>query len=343
MEILALDIGGANLKAADGRGFAISRYFPLWKTPDLLAEALANLLRESPRSERLAVTMTGELADSFQTKTEGVRAILDAVEQAAAGRETKVYLTNGSLVVLQGAREQPLLAAASNWHALARFAGRFAAEGNGLLIDIGSTTSDIIPLLEGWPDARGLTDPERMVRGELVYTGVTRSPLCAVARDVPWRGERCPLAHELFATTWDAYLILGELPEEPQSLHTADGRPATKRAAHDRLARAICADREMFDERDALAAAQSIAATHRSLLVTAVKGVLQRMDGPPATVIVSGQGEFLARQLIDDLQLHAKVVSLSAMLGPQISQAATAHALAVLAREAWEQKDVERR
>ena len=342
MNVLALDIGGANLKAADGRGFAMSRYFPLWKTPELLAQALADLLRACPPSERLAVTMTGELADCFQTKAEGVRAILKAVEQAAEGRETEVYLVDGSLVSMQDARETPLLAAASNWHALARFAGRFAAEGNGLLIDIGSTTSDIIPIVNGCPATNGWTDPERMVNGELVYTGVVRSPVCAVARDVPWRDGRCPLAHELFATTWDVYLILGDLPEEPHNLHTADGRPATKSAARDRLARAICADREVFDDRDGLTAAKSISAAQRDLLTTALRSVLQRMNAPPATVIVSGQGEFLARRLIDDLQLATKVVSLSSALGPLVSQAATAHALAVLAREVWERKDVER-
>jgi hypothetical protein len=285
--------------------------------------------------------MTGELADCFQTKTEGVRAILDAVEEAFEGREIRVYLTNGTLALPQDARVRPMLAAASNWHALARFTGRFAAQENGLLIDIGSTTSDIIPLKNGWPVARGLTDPERMASGELVYTGVTRSPVCAVARDVPWRGERCPLAHELFATMWDVYLMLGDLPEEPQSLHTADGRPATKTAAHDRLARAICADREMFDDRDAMTAAESIAAAQRSLLNAALQRVLQRMEMQPATIITSGQGEFLARRLIEEPQLRGKVVSVSCELGPQVSQAATAHALAVLAREAWERKDVE--
>jgi probable H4MPT-linked C1 transfer pathway protein len=340
MDILALDIGGANLKAADGRGFALSRYFPLWKTPDLLADALSKVLVDAPAATHLAVTMTGELADCFQTKAEGVRAILDAVEAAAKGRETCVYLCDGALVSPQEARERYLLAAASNWHALAKFAGRFAPQANGLLIDIGSTTTDIMPLNGGKPVARGATDPERMVTGELVYTGVMRSPLCAVARDIPWRGQRCPLAHELFATTWDVYLTLGDLPEEPSSNHTADGRPATKAAAHDRLARAICADREMFEEHDALAAAKSVASAQLDLLKTSVAQVLHAMKGPPATVVLSGQGEFLAQRLLKEANLSARVISLTAELGPLVSQAATAHALAVLARDIWLRKDV---
>lgn len=341
MGILSLDIGGANLKAADGRGFALSHYFPLWKTPELLADAIGGVLRDSPAATHLAVTMTGELADCFQTKAEGVRAILGAVQRAAAGRKIFVYLTDGTFVSPSLASDRYMLTAASNWHALASFAGHFVREGNGLLIDIGSTTTDIIPLQDGKPVACGTTDPERLVSGELVYTGVARSPVCAVARDIPWHGRRCPLVHEVFSTTWDAYLVLGNLPEQPESTHTADGRPATKVHARNRLARAICADREMFDDRDALAAAEAIAFEQRKLLRTALTAVLHRMDGTPTTVIISGQGEFLARRVLEELQLRAEVVSLVAELGPTVSQAAPAHALAVLLRERLDRKDLE--
>ncbi|HVX61542.1 MAG TPA: hydantoinase/oxoprolinase family protein [Pirellulales bacterium] len=332
---LALDVGGAHLKAADGLGFAASQYFPLWQKPDALAGALAALIAQSPPADRLAVTMTGELADCFATKAEGVAAILAATENAAGGRKICVYLVDGSYVAPHQALEQPLLAAASNWRALAQFAARYAPEGSGLLIDIGSTTCDLIPLVDGRPCATGHTDPERLAAGELVYTGVTRSPVCAVASALPWRGKQVPTAQELFATTWDAYLTMGELPEEPDSRHTADGRPATKQAARDRLARSICADRQMFDDADALAAATAIARAQSARLALAAQGVVRRLPSAPETIIVSGQGEFLARQLLQRMRLQARVVSLNDELGADLSRAAPAHALAALAREAY--------
>ncbi len=333
---LALDIGGANLKAADGCGFAASHYFPLWQQPGELADALRRLIAESPPADRLAVTMTGELADCFATKAEGVKAILAAVREAAPSRDVLVYLVDGSLVSPERALDEPLLAAASNWHALAKFAGRHAPQGSGVLIDIGSTTCDIIPLIDGRPVAQGRTDPERLAAGELVYTGVMRSPVCAVIAALPWRGKPTPTAQELFATTWDAYLTLGDVPEEPESRHTADGRPATVAAARDRLARSICADREMFDDADAQAAATAIVQAQLAALEVAAQGVLRRLPSPVETVIISGQGEFLARRLADRLKLPARVVSLNDELGPQLSRAAPAHALAVLARETLE-------
>ncbi len=333
MKWLALDIGGANLKAADGEKFAFIQPFPMWKLHDQLTEALRALIAQLPKVDHLAVTMTGELADCFNTKSEGVAYILNALQAAAGGRHTRVYLTSGMLVTVMVALRQPLLAASSNWHALARFASRFVGDGCGLLIDIGSTTTDVIPLIDGQPVTMGRTDPLRLSNGELIYTGVERSPVCAIASWIPWRGKKCPLAQELFATTWDVYLTLGDLPEEPHSTHTADHRPATKEAARDRLARAICADREMFTEEDARIAAEAVASAQLKKIVSLAKNVTERLPDKPHTVVISGRGEFLARRLVAELGIEAKIISLSGELGPELSTCAAAYALGVLAQE----------
>ncbi len=211
---------------------------------------------------------------------------------AADKRHTRVYLTNGTLVSPQVVLRQPLLAAASNWHALARFAGRYVKKGCGLLIDIGTTTCDIIPLVDGQPVTLGRTDPTRLVNGELIYTGVQRSPVCAVLRGVVWRGKKCPVAHEVFATMWDVYLLLGDLREEPESMHAADRRPATKEFAHNRLARDDLHDREMFNEADALAAAQNIARTQLNRIATVAHYVMSRLQSPPTKVVISAAASF---------------------------------------------------
>ena len=332
MSWLALDIGGANLKIADGVGYAVSREFPLWQRPGELSAELTEMIALAPPAERIAVTMTGELADCFATKAEGVGVILDAVEQAAAAREVLVYLCGGKFVTPLAARAEALLAAASNWHALAAFAGRYCV-GWGLLVDVGSTTTDIIPLSSNGPQAVGQTDPERLVTGELVYTGVERSPLCGIVRNVPWRGEQCAVAQELFATAADAYLVLGELEEDVQNTNTADGRPRTKAHAHARLARSICADTTMFSWDDARRAAAAVRDAQLALLESAARRVLGRLEVSPQTVVLAGHGEFVARILLERLDYAGPVISLTDELEPQISRCATAHALAVLASE----------
>ena len=333
MKWLALDIGGANIKTADGERFCAVHHFRMWESPQQLADVLRAMIAQVPKVDHLAATMTGELADCFATKAEGVHFILQALTAAADGRHTRIYLTNGFLVTPQIALRQPLLAAASNWHALASFAGRYATRGAAVLIDIGSTTCDIIPLFDGTPIATGKTDPERLINGELVYTGAERSPICALLREAVWRGQACSVAQEVFATTWDAYLMLGELPDEPQQTHTADGKPATRAAARDRLARMICCDRTMFDEDDAREMAAAVAVAQLQLITEALGKVIFRLPAAPGTIIISGRGEFIARRAIQTMQLPAAVVSLTSQLGSDISKCATAHALAVLAKE----------
>lgn len=334
MNWLALDIGGANLKAADGKGFAESYAFALWREPNRLAQELRTIIAEAPPCDHLAVTMTGELADCFESKALGVQHILKAVSAASDGRHTRVYLTDGMLVSPQVAMMKPLLAAASNWHALARFCGRFARTGSALLIDIGSTTSDIIPMVDSQPVTIGRTDTERLLSRELVYTGVERSPISGLVHEVPYRGQTCPIALEFFATTRDVWTILGELPEDPGEKRTADGRPATKAAARARMGRLICADDEAFNHRDVAIMAEAVAEVQTNLIAEAVKLVLTRLPAPPTGMILSGHGEFLTRRVLDALQLSPSLISLARELGPRISRCAPAHALAVLAREA---------
>ncbi len=333
MKWLALDIGGANIKAADGEQFAVSQPFPMWEDSRHLVDVLRTLIALVPRATHIAATMTGELADCFSTKAQGVEFILNALNVAADGRHTRVYLTNGRLVSLQAALRQPLLASASNWHALASFAGRYVADGSGLVMDVGSTTCDLIPLVDGQPVTIGKTDTNRMINGELIYTGVQRTPVCAITQLVPWRGRKCPLAHEVFATMWDVYLTLDALPEDPSRKDTADRRPATKEFAHDRLARAICADREVFTDADARAIAEALADAQIKKIASIITQLVARLQQPPHTVVISGQGEFLARAVLERAKIKTSIVSLTRELGPELSSCGPAHALAVLAKE----------
>jgi probable H4MPT-linked C1 transfer pathway protein len=336
MAWLALDVGGANLKSADGRGFAASRPFAIWKAPGELAGELAELIAVGPSCDAIAATMTGELADCFETKSEGVRAIVDALATVAGRRPLAIYTTDGEFVSPAAAREQPLAAAASNWHALAAYCSRLTHGRPGLLIDVGSTTVDVIPLGKDGPATTGRCDPQRLLLGELIYTGVERTPVSAIVRTLPWRGDDYPIASELFATAADAYVMLGEAPEEPQNHDSADGRPRTKAAARARLARMICADSGTFTEGDALSAAAVVREAQLSTLAAAASRVLARMPAQPRTIILSGHGEFLGAALVSRFvwgETRPEVLSLNKALGPRVSRCAPAHALAVLADE----------
>jgi probable H4MPT-linked C1 transfer pathway protein len=328
--VLGLDIGGANLKAATADKRAISVPFALWKQPDKLPAALAELVAKFPDAEELAVTMTGELCDCFETKREGVHAIIKAVRFASAARRIRVWSTDGVFLDSEQAKSNHLKVAAANWHALAMFAGSYAPHHGGLLLDIGSTTTDIIPLNHGVPSTYGQTDYDRLQMRELVYLGVRRTPVCAVFTE--------QVCAELFATTQDVYTILGLLPEDAADCDTADGRPSTVEYALARLARMLGADREMLSDDQLIDFAIKLHSRILDTLSRAAQAAYYDTQNAPElrTVIVSGAGEFLARRVVEKAFAEApldRIISLNDTLGPTVSACAPAYAVAVLATE----------
>ena len=277
---LAVDIGGANTKAwLDGS--AISRPFEIWRDP----EGLVAVLREIGTADAVAVTMTAELSDAFRTKREGVAFVLDAVEEVY--RDPRVLTTAGELISVEQARARPWDVAAANWVATALAVAE--EHPDALLIDVGSTTADVIPIAAGRITASGRNDLERLLAGELVYTGALRTNLAAIAARVPVRGGWCPVASELFASSGDVHLVLGHV--EAYDGPTPDGRPATVEFARERIARLVCSDVDQLED----AEIDAIAAYLHGEQVRRIEEAARRQ--PDAPVVAAGSGAFLAREV----------------------------------------------
>ena len=274
--------------------------------------------------------MTGEIADCFASRQEGVRAIAAAFEAACVGSEAMVYLVDGTLVSPAEAVARFREASASNWHAVATFAAALAAPAGGLLVDVGSTTVDIIGIGNGVAQPVGLDDVGRLASGELVYTGVERTPVAAIVQELPWRGRLHPVARERFADAQDAWLLLG-LPLDPAS-DTADGRPLDAPSAAARLARMLLLDPEDFTADDARTAAEFLALAQTRLVARCMQQVVERAGRPPDVVVLSGHGGPLAMGCLRLLGWnHARVISLEHEAGEAASRVGPAYALARIA------------
>ncbi len=334
--VIGVDVGGANIKLADANGRARVIPFPLWRQRDQLEWTLREACQAWGPVRGIALTMTGELADCFSCRAEGVAGITRAMVHAAAGTAVHVWQTAGEFVDPDVACEYPQLTAAANWHALATWAARVTLpDRTGLLMDWGSTTVDIIPLQAGMAMPQGRTDYERLQSGELVYTGGTRTPVCAVCQRIEQAGVSVPLAAELFATMQDVYLLTGDLPEAADCLDTADGRPADREHAARRLARMLCRDAAELPHADWEKIAQQFAQAQQQQVCVALHQVLSQFTGPVQQVVFSGSAAYLARRAWDHLSLfpEAETVSLEDSLGPAVSTAACAHALVQLWQE----------
>jgi hypothetical protein len=302
--------------------------FAVWQRRNELTEALARIAAELGPAPRAAVTITAELSDAFRTKRDGITFVLDALQAALPQTELQIFGLDGKFHHPAQAYEQPMLVAAANWLATALLVARDLADC--LLVDIGSTTTDITPIGGGKVLAEGRNDPERLVRGELLYTGASRTPICALVQRVPLWGGWCPVAAELFATTQDVHLLLGHLSAEQCISPSADGRPVTPEYAVERLARVVCADRELLSQAEVRAMAQYIAAEQVHQIAGGMAQVLSRVKvaGPVAAV---GAGAFLAEAAAARLGLD--YLRPATLASGAVSIAAPAVAVALLLNE----------
>ena len=323
--VLGWDVGGVNTKAArvaDARILAARAVpYEIQRDPAALAPLLTRLADDldGDREDAHAVTMTAELSQVFRTKREGVGFVLDAVAAAFPAARVRVWSVDARWRTPAEARQEPLAVAAANWAATAWVVGRLVPDC--LLIDVGSTTTDIIPITSGTPATTSQTDLDRLREGELVYTGALRTPVEAIALTVPVRGRAISVSAEGFALAGDVYLWRGELAPADYSVPTPDGRPATRDFAGERLARVVCADREMLEDGDL----GSIADAVRDAQVARIGAALDRQRARHPTLdhaVVTGLGDFLAAAAARRSGLQ--VVHLADTFGPAARHAPAA-------------------
>jgi (4-(4-[2-(gamma-L-glutamylamino)ethyl]phenoxymethyl)furan-2-yl)methanamine synthase len=334
--VIGLDVGGANTKAAvvdDDLGVRIvSEPYEVWQDLDAMSDVIVDVVgRLGLEDAPVALTTTAELVDVFASKREGVLYVLDAACQALPERRLRVMTTGGALVSADAARAEPLACAAANWMATALVVARSLPDA--ILVDCGGTTTDLIPIAGGAVIAEGRTDVERLLAGELVYTGALRTNIAAVLSHVPIGGRPCPVTSELFAIAADAHLLRGSLSPEQCTCSFPDARGTSPDEVRSRLARVVCADPEQLADGDFEAIAGAVAEAQLASITAALRRVAARLaPGVPAVVV--GVGGFLAREAATrcGLAVHPDDGAGFPLAG-EGGEVAAAVALSVLGRE----------
>ncbi len=303
------DLGGAHLKLAvadrAGRLLQVRQLpCPLWRGQGRLEDALDRVLPEVEGPGVVHVlTMTGELCDAFKDRAEGVRTLVAVLSARLGAAKLMVYAGPKGYVGAEEAGSQAASIASANWHASAAFVARRCPAG--IFVDIGSTTCDLVPFLDGDVYARGYTDAERLGREELVYTGVLRTPIMSVLGRVPLRGEWQPLMAEHFATMGDVYRLTDQLSAIPGDLldgtETSDGADSDLEDCARRLARMAGHDLAP----DGIEEWQGVASFIAWTQLVGLRRALERVScGAPAEctpfIVGAGIGRFLVARLAQD-------------------------------------------
>lgn len=295
------DIGGAHIKVArcDQHGNiqdVIQVACPLWQGIHHLASAIESVFEQLNNQQDItALTMTGELVDIFPNRKAGVAGILACIAQYIDPDNMMVYGAESGWLTPNQAAEQWQHVASRNWQASASLAAQTISEG--LFVDIGSTTCDIIPLSDGLAVPQGVDDFARQTSRELLYTGAIRTPLIALSQNAPFNGTLVSLAAEVFATTGDCWCLLGLL--DPQSIQdsSADGQPWQADFCASRIARLLGTDADQASSAQWVQLAQWFAEQQSHLISNAMLQVLSARSElvPDAPIIGAGVGRFIAQ------------------------------------------------
>lgn len=341
VNVLGYDIGGANTKAAyirtqngklqDAR--VATEYFPIWKEPEKLSSVLLALKeRLGPdKLDGLGITMTAELSDVYATKREGVKQILSGVKAAFAKMPIYVLNTDAEMEPLSIAEMAPLEVAAANWAASGWLVAQLIKDC--VIVDVGSTSASIIPIVNGQVAAKGKTDLDKLICGELIYTGSLRTNVAAIIHSIPIKNGVAGVASELFALSGDVHLALGNITKKEYACETADGRGKTVPEALARLARIVCADTEMLTKQEIIEMAKYIndkQVKQVSKGLAKVYSYTEKLSAQKVPIVVTGLGkDFITRKAAE--KINAPIIDLETITQNNVAIATPAFGVALMA------------
>ncbi|MEW8049651.1 MAG: hydantoinase/oxoprolinase family protein [Candidatus Thiodiazotropha endolucinida] len=341
--ILGWDLGGAHTKAAliDSRG-CVERVeqipCPLWQGLEYLDSGIDSVVERIGNSSGLkhAVTMTGELVDLFPDRDAGVKALIDTMGRHFSGASLAIYAGSAGFLNPENAVRHSPQVASANWLATASWVASRLPEG--LLVDVGSTTTDLIAFADKQVLACDYSDHQRLVSQALIYTGVVRTPLMAITDKVPFAGEWVYLMAEHFATTADIYRLNGELPETADLLPSADNGEKSVNGSARRLARMLGLDVDATDIDGWCGVSRYIAEQQLRQLVDACERVLSRPGfSTSAPLVGAGVGRFLVERICHRLARPyvgvEELFTCAKWMETKVAECAPAVAVASLAKD----------
>jgi len=296
MKIAGLDIGGANTDLAivdfkDGNIEKIAinfEYLPMWSNNNDLIPTLKKLIEEITPIDSIdavGISMTSELVDAYETKKEGVLDVILKCEELFSCKIAFVGLDG--MMSLNESKENPLKLAAANWIGTSQIASLLCE--NCIFIDTGSTTTDIIPIINGKECARGRSDFERLATGELVYSGTLRTNLASFLDKIQLNGKEYRVASELFAQSADVYMALDKIDIKDYICDTFDGNGKEKIDCMRRISRVVCSDLEHLSKEEIIEISKFIHKKQVEQIASGLKQVAEynNLD----TIVTTGLGK----------------------------------------------------
>jgi (4-(4-[2-(gamma-L-glutamylamino)ethyl]phenoxymethyl)furan-2-yl)methanamine synthase len=283
MLIAGLDIGGVNIKVAvcriEGGEIQVeASSFPF----ECAGDAEHVLRRLLGPAERIVATETVSFSRSqHRTYAEGVGWVCDLLERSFDPTRVRFVAPGFRLVPVADARTSIWSVACRNWIATSYLAvASIPNFENGILVDCGTSSLDVIPVVDGEPL---LLDGEedqvwtRLGTGELTLTGTLLTSVQSLAPTIDIRGRTFATRSNSACLTGHARIVAGEVRvSETVPGHSDDtlSHEASRRA----LAELVGADASILDEATLQAIAHSILTKQRAQVAQQVRRVIEAAE-----------------------------------------------------------------
>ena len=292
MKIIGWDIGGAHIKAAKidfNKKTSKTKqiYSPIWKNLNYLKKSIKLIKKKLGKTNYHAITMTAELSDIFPDRKKGVNHVVN-LSSKILGEKNIFFYSKKNFLKKKLAIKKPFELNSMNWHATASFVSNFFP--NCILVDIGSTTSDIIPIKNKEIISKDVSDYQRLKSNELIYLGVLRTPIQAVER-------KKNLINENFANLSDVYRVLNKIPSTFDLLPTLDRKTKNKHDSARRIARIFGKDYKKNHFLKWKKIAYQIEGEHLKILKSVIKKIEKKNFLKKVPIIGAGIGEFLVKKI----------------------------------------------
>ncbi len=321
--ILGLDIGGANTKITvlDNNYYKIFNiYLPFWKEKEKVIPILKEI-KEEYNPEYVGLVFTAELADCYKSKKEGVEDIIKKV--CSVFNNIYILDVNGNFLSPSEAIKNYLSVSASNWVASAKFI-LDNINKECVFIDMGSTTTDIIPIKNKILACK--TDFERLMENQLLYVGTLRTPLSFLANKIKFNGRLINVSSEYFSITADLSIIFNKISPDKYTCDTPDNGGKDLESCLLRVARVVCADREILKDDDIIEIARYFYNSLLNLIKNEVETIKERYN--LNDIVITGLGE----EILKDI--YPESISIKELYGEDVSISFPSFAVAsLLAKE----------
>ncbi len=292
MKIIGWDIGGAHLKAAKidfkkKKTETRQIYTPIWENTNNLKKSIKLIKKKFGKCNYHAITMTAELSDIFLNRSTGVKYIINLSSKILENKKIFFY-SKKKFVRKKIALQNTHGLNSMNWHATANFVSNFFP--NCILVDIGSTTTDIIPIKNKKIISKGVNDHQRLKSNELIYMGVLRTPIHAVEK-------KKNLIYENFANLSDVYRVLNKIPTNFNLLPTQDNKSKNKHDSARRIARIFGKDYKKAHFLKWKKIAFKIEKKQKEILKKNINKIKNRNFSKEIPILGAGIGEFLLKNI----------------------------------------------